>query len=174
MPNEHRSRISAEDRERLGETGYKRALAYERLGVDPKDVQQLPYFRGQLRRIARHVNLGVQPEDQSAAFDLLQSSEDDEARKVWNAYNSVPESYRRLLPAEAFCHAAGVSPARVLEAIAAVAVRQGAQASAIIASVMHPRVVSKTIERALQDDGVKDRMALHRATGFLPSSGLRR
>lgn len=82
---------------------------------------------------------------------------------------SVPESYRRLLPPEAFCHAAGVSPWRVLEIIAGVAVRQGAQASAIIAAIAHPRVVEKTIDMALQDDGTRERMMLHKAVGFLPS-----
>ena len=48
-------------------------------------------------------------------FDYLRSSEDPDARKVVDVYLSVPESYRRLLPAEAFCRAAGVSPERVLE-----------------------------------------------------------
>jgi len=41
----------------------------------------------------------------------------------------------KLLHAEAFCHAAGVSPYRVLELITVVAVRQGAPASAIVAAV---------------------------------------
>jgi hypothetical protein len=62
---------------------------------------------------------------------------DPEARKVLAVYLSVPASYRKLLHAEAFCHAAGVSPYRVLELITVVAVRQGAPASAIVAAVMH-------------------------------------
>ena len=86
-------------------------------------------------------------------------------------YLSVPASYRRLLPVEAFCHAAGVSPWRILEAVTVVAVRQGAQASAVLAALVHPRVVEKTIERALQDDGTKERMMLHKAVGFLPTPG---
>ena len=88
-----------------------------------------------------------------------------------DVYLSVPESYRRLLPVEAFCLAAGVSPWRVLEGITVVAVRQGAQASAILAAVVHPSVVEKTVERALQDDGTKERMMLHKAVGFLPTRG---
>lgn len=85
------------------------------------------------------------------------------------AYRSVPASYRKLLPVEAFCRAAGVSPIRILEAITVVAVRQGAEPSAIIASIAHPGVVQKTVENALQDDGTEDRMMLHKAVRFPPT-----
>ena len=171
MVNGKRGRIPAEERKR-SQTGYKRALAYGRLGIHPNDVQRMPFFQAELARIGRLLNLGrAQDEPIVCPFNLLQSSEDADARKAWNAYDSVPESYRRLLPAEVYCHAADVCPTRVLTAIAAEAVRQGVQASAIVASVMHPRVVKKTIERALQDDGTKERMMLHRATGFVPGRG---
>jgi hypothetical protein len=154
-----------------GETAYKRELAYERLGIDSKDVQYVPFFATQLRLIARRINHGANRSAPSTlpvrALDYLRSTEDPEARKVADAYFSVPESYRRLLLPEAFCHAAGVSPWRVLEIITAVAVRQTAQASAIIAAIAHPRVVEKTIDRALQDDGTRERMILHKAVGFL-------
>jgi hypothetical protein len=39
----------------------------------------------------------------------------------------------------------------------------------MIAALAHPRVVEKTIERALTDEGIADRMALHKAMGFLPT-----
>jgi hypothetical protein len=158
-----------------GETAYKRELAYERLGINPTDVQCVPFFATQLRRIARRVNHRVNRDEASTspvrALDFLRFSEDPEARKVVDAYFSVPESYRRLLRPEAFCHAAGVSAWRVLEIIAGTAVRQGAQASAVIAAIAHPRVVEKTIDRALQDDGTRERMMLHKAVGFLSTPG---
>jgi hypothetical protein len=110
-----------------GQTAYKRQLAYRHLGINPKDVQYLPFVARQLRRIARRINHTAnrgEPSDPSdlssqpvRALDYLRSSDDPEAQKVVNAYFSVPESYRRLLPLEAFCHAAGVSPWRVLECI---------------------------------------------------------
>lgn len=83
------------------------------------------------------------------------------------AYNRVPESYRRLLPPEVYCHVANASPWKILEIVAGVAVRQGAQAAAIVAAIQHPRVVQKTVERALQDDGVREREILHKACGFI-------
>jgi hypothetical protein len=101
-------------------------------------------------------------------FECLQYSSDPDGLRALNLYRSVPASYRRLLPAEAFCQAASVSPQAVLANIAAGAVRINASAAAIIAAVMHPRVVAKTVERALQNDGVRDRMMLHKAFGFIP------
>jgi len=157
-----------------GQTAYKRNLAYRRLGINPKDVQCIPFFASQLRRIAR-TGRGAGREDQLAApvspLDYLASSDDPEARKVLERYYSVPESYRRLLRPEDFCHAAGVSPWRVLECITVAAVRQGAQMAAIVAAALQPRVVEKTVERALQDDGTRERMMLLKGTGFLPTWG---
>jgi hypothetical protein len=153
----------------VDQTDYKRELAYKRLGINPKDVQCVPFLATQLRRIARAVRGADKhgpPAEPVRALDLLQGSEDPEARKVADAYLSVPESYRRLLPPEAFCHAAGVSPWRVLEIITVVAVREAGQGAAIIGSLLYPRVVAKTVERALQDDGIRERMMLLKATRF--------
>jgi len=152
-----------------GQTVYKRALAYQHLGIQPESVERVPFLWPNLRGIAHRLNRGrAKDAPPVSALDLLQWSEDPEARKVLQKYLSVPESYRRLLPAEAYCCAAGVSPFRVLEVIAGVAVRLGAQTSAVLAAVWHPRVVEKTIEMALTDEGIADRNALHRATGFTP------
>ena len=71
--------------------------------------------------------------------------------------------------AEAYCQAARVSPWRVLEAITVVAVREGAQASAIFAAISYPRVVAKTVERALEDAGSSERKMLLEAMGFVPT-----
>ena len=167
MAHEHKRLNSTDFRTGVGQTAYKRRLAYERLGVDPKDVKTVPFLRYNLRHIARTINQGVDSSSQQRPLDYLLSSEDPEARKLANVYLSVPESYRKLLPAEAFCLAAGVSPYRALEIITGTAVRMGAMASTVVASVMQPRVVQKTIERALQDDGSRERGMLFKATGLI-------
>jgi hypothetical protein len=118
-----------------GQTAYRRHLAYRYLGLEPKDVATVTFFRANLRRIARCINLGhsgapVRP------FEYLASTADPEARKVLKAYESVPASYRKLLPPEAFCQAAGVSPWYILEIITAIAVRTGVQASSVLAAAM--------------------------------------
>jgi hypothetical protein len=154
----------------IGQTDYKRELAYQRLGINPKDVQCIPFFATQLRRIARTVRGADKHRSHTTpvrALDFLEYSEDPEARKVLEVYRSVPESYRRLLRPEDFCHAAGVSPWRTLEIIAGVVVRHEAQASAVIAALVRPRVVMKTVEMALRDEGIRDRVVFHKATGFM-------
>src|SRR5262245_3468598 len=171
MANKHRTPIATEDQARLGQTAYKRALAFAHLGIDPASVPCIPFFRANLTRIGRLLNHPrIKPEPDARPirpFDCLQFTDHPDACKVSRVYRSVPESYRRLLPPEAFCVAAGVSPFRVLELIAAGATRQTGQASAIIAALWHPQVVAKTIERALQDGGTREREMLFRACGFM-------
>jgi hypothetical protein len=103
-----------------GQTAYKCASGYQRLGVDPKNLQRVPLFAKQLKNIARAVRgaVGI-----THAFDLLLGSEDADARKVSDAYRSVPPSYRRLMAPEAFCLAADVAPDRVLEIVVTAAMR---------------------------------------------------
>jgi hypothetical protein len=154
-----------------GQTAYKRKLAYRRLGINPKDVQCIPFLATQLRRIARTLRCVDTDNPDAPPFrplDYLRFSEDPEARKVLEVYDSVPESYRRLLRPEDFCHAAGVSPWLVLDTVTLVAVRLGAMGSAIAAAIVLPSVVQKTVDRALGDDRnlVASKMLL-RATGFL-------
>jgi hypothetical protein len=143
------------------QTDYKRALGYQQLGVDPKNLQRVPFFAIQLKSIARAA-------DVTRAFDLLQGSDDPDARKVSDAYLSVRASYRRLLAPEAFCLAAGVPPNRVLEIVTVIAVRRTGQTSTIVGALALPRVVEKTVKRALQDDGTRERAMLLKAMGFLP------
>ena len=154
-----------------GQTDYKRSLAYKRLGLNPAEVETVPFLGVNLRRIARLINRGAEPGERVRPLDYLQASDDPDARKVSGVYRSVPESYRRLLPPEAFCQAAGVSPEKVLQAITVVAVLRGSRASAVVAASMHPAVVDKTVQRALEDDGTAERMMIHKALGLLPTWG---
>jgi len=99
----------------------------------------------------------------------LASSDHPDAKRVLLVFYSVPASHRRALPVEAYCVAANVSPASILGIITSEIVRLGVQASTIIAAVNHPRVVQKSVEMALTDDGILDRNLLAKATGFLPA-----
>jgi hypothetical protein len=153
-----------------GQTFYKRQLAYEHLGISPGDVQIVPFFVDQLKRIARRIKWGAgNASSPSAAqpLEFLRWSEDPEAREVLAVYLSVPKSYRRLLPPEAFCRAAKVSPERVLDCITAAATQLGVRGSSIVAAILQPRVVEKLGERALTDNAAAT--ILLSATGFLPS-----
>jgi hypothetical protein len=152
-----------------GQTAYKRRLAYAHLGINPSDVRPVAFFRENLRRIARQINRGRARDQIIHPFDYLLSSADPDGRKVAKLYLSVPASHRRLLPPQAFCQAAGVSPYRVLEIITGAAVRFGAEASMVLAATMLEDVVQKLIDKALQPDGDKDRELYFRLAQYLPT-----
>lgn len=175
MTGKENAANQAVSRTDISQTDYKRSLAYQCLGVDPSRVQTVPFLRANLKRIARLLNRSRGNNETNHSrihpLELLGFSDDAQARKVREVYLSVPASYRRLLPPEAFCHAAGVSPWRILETIAAVVVRVEAQASAVVASVLSLSVVQKTIDQALQDGGARESLIVLKAVGFLPTWG---
>lgn len=178
-----------------------RALAYAKLGVTERDTHAGPQITPELATIAKTIRRAGQPQVTHRVLDsrghgttleedtryvvpygpgadlltswpsYLQACDDPDARKVLTVYYELPPYQRAALPIEAFCLAATVSPIRVLELLVGACVRMGTRASTIIAATNHPRVVQKTIDMALTDEGGADRAVLHRATGFLPSPG---
>lgn len=177
----------------------RRLSAYRALGLRVEDVRAAPQITPQLRAISAVLRREDQPRVTTRVFgdgdDLpvtettthtpprgpgadvarswpwyLETCEDPSARKVLESYYSTLKSYRSVLPIEAFCVAAGVSPFRILELLTGALVRVGATASTIVAAVNHPRVVQKTVDMALTDDGHDDRSDLHKAVGFLPTA----
>jgi hypothetical protein len=155
-----------------GQTLYKRQLAYDQLGIVPASVEIVPMLSIQFRRIARAASTlnGCEKwTTTESVMSLLQSSNESDANKLLKAYRSVPASYRKLLPPEAYCLAAGVPAARALELMTVVAVRQTANASAILCAIMHPSVVQTTVKAALTRGGSRERRMLHQAMGFIRS-----
>jgi hypothetical protein len=100
---------------------------------------------------------------------ILKLSDLPDAQAVANLYLSLEPEVARKLPIEAYCYAAKISPGRVFEMLTAVLVRQGANAMTLITAVWTPRLVEKSVEMGLRDDGVKDREMMYKATGFLPT-----
>jgi hypothetical protein len=99
----------------------------------------------------------------------LEASTDPDARAILRAYHLLPKYLSRAVPIESFCIAAKVSSVRALEIIVVTCMRLGVQAENIIAAVNRPRIVQKTVDMAMTDEGVEDRMMFHKATGFLPT-----
>jgi hypothetical protein len=141
-------------------------LAYATLGIDGGAVLSLPPITSQLRMIAsklRKRRLPVSP------FYYLNCAPGDDARRIVEAYYSLPKNQRELVPIEAYCLAVGVNSTDILETIVRAIASVSRQASAAIASANHPAVVEKTVEMALTDEGIEDRTTLHKAVGFLPT-----
>lgn len=154
-----------------------RADAYARLRIDGAAVLRLPQITPELRSIAKVIRRDAPygaGSDLARSWPLyLQSSESPHAYKLTEAYldavDAIGKRAADAMPIEAYCLTADVPTMTILEILVGVVVRQGAQASTIIAAVNHPRVVQKTVEMALTDDGIEDRNTLHKAVGFLPT-----
>jgi hypothetical protein len=159
MPKEH-NRIPAKERKRLRQVEYKRRLAFQKLGISPGDVQCMPFVRSSMKSVARILN--------QDPLELLAGCDHPDARAVHDVYSRVPSSYKRFVSVEALCTAARVAPWRVFELIAGLAARDAALGAAVVAAIWGPRLVQRTIKRALLDDGTKERTMLHKATGFVP------
>jgi hypothetical protein len=170
-----------------------RQNALRDLGIDEAAITQQPQITPELAAIAKTLKRAGQPKvtrrvnitgvvesikqrvPYGPGADIVQSwpiylrsSDAPEAQAVLTARLSLSITLRRQLPIEAYCAAASVSSLRILEILVGLIVRRGAQASTIIAAVNQPRVVQKTVEMALTDEGVTDRTNFHKATGFLP------
>ena len=140
---------------------------YKRLGVTIEQVRATPTVTHHLRRLAKAIKV----KDVSIPRDplyYLRASDDPAVRRVLVVRDSIPFGYSRLLPWEAFCVKAEVSPLRLVQAMTDVCRIMSKQFASMIASVNHPAVVEKTVEVALTEGGVKDREFLHKHAGFVP------
>jgi len=149
------------------------AAALAKLNVSESDVAVVPRVTPQIRIIMAELRrMGREQKTEtnvpSEPIYYVDCSDDPEARRFRESWYSVPKSWRKALPLEAYCAASGVSSVRLLSIIVSTVVRLSASASAILAAAYHPQVVRKTVEMALTDEGHEDRVVLHKATGFLP------
>jgi hypothetical protein len=86
---------------------------------------------------------------------------------AWDALSASEQQARGA--ADAVCEQIGFTPVELLRIVADVTCRIAMYKAQIIAAISHPHVVAKTVERALTDEGIADRVALHKAMGFLPT-----
>ena len=140
-----------------------RSAALARLGVSADAVHALPQVTPFLRRRLRMTL--------ATAIGYLRASLQPEARALISLYDSTPftRAERSKLTLEALCAAASISPSLALEMIGGAATRLDLQHAAFVASHAAGRVMKKTVDMALTDEGVHDRTLLHKITGMLPT-----
>ena len=128
-----------------------------------RDVQ--PAFEGTIAGICETV---ISLEEFIGMARWAKESDPRVARflETWDALSASEQQPRA---ADAVCKRIGLAPLDLLKAVADAACRVSMYTAQIIAAVSHPLVVEKTVERALTDEGIADRMAFHKATGFLPT-----
>lgn len=109
---------------------------------------------------------------QDLAIEYLRGSADPISRKWLEAYDSLPKTYRELLPIEAFCVAIGVEPKKLLGLIVEETVDGSGEVSRMLAAFAHPEVVKSTVANAMLpgSEGARDRDMLHKHQGFVPTN----
>jgi hypothetical protein len=99
----------------------------------------------------------------------LRAADGPEARKILELWSSTSTTYRRVLPFEAFCVAAGVQPAMMF-AIAAVQICfEGGDAAKALAAITRGDAVDGWLERARTPGGWRERRMLAQQIGFVPA-----
>jgi hypothetical protein len=174
----------------------RRESAYRIMGTTALAVMTAPHITPQLKEIARLIrregmpkvtrrieNVVINSETVHAPVygpgaDLvtswpyyLKASPAPEARQVLGKWYLLPIYLRRVVSIESCCVAAGICPTVIVPVLIECIRQMAGQMSAILAYVNQPRVVEKTIEMALTDDGLQDRRDFHKATGWLPTPG---
>ncbi len=103
-------------------------------------------------------------------WDYLRGSSKPQARALVDARfrRGLTDKQAAMLPFEAFCVAADVSPQDALGLITSEVFDQSSKASALLAATQHPAVTRATIEAALSPLGTPEKKMLHQHAGFLP------
>lgn len=102
-------------------------------------------------------------------INYLSASDSSSARLWLQEWKKISEKDRIVLPIEAVCIMAGVSPLEILGAVLMAAKNLKAQESALSAILAHPDVLKSTIKASKGKFGFSDRKLLHEAVGFLPT-----
>lgn len=144
----------------------RRKEALARLGVQPYALRTLSPISAQLGLLMKQMKKHKLPAD---PYFYLKCVPGTGVAKLLELYYGMPAHLRKIPPIEAYCFAAHIPPVELLDLITKAIGMVSRQLSGVLANATHPRVVEKTVEMALTDEGIDDRMALHKATGFIPT-----
>lgn len=127
-----------------------------------------PTFDGTIASACESIGISVEEFIGMARWAKESDARVAQLLDTWDALD--PSEQRATGTADAVRKQAGLAPVDLLRVVADVTCRVEAYRAQIIAAVSHPDVVAKTVERALTDKGIADRILLAKATGFLPVS----
>ena len=104
-----------------------------------------------------------------AVLEYLRASDRPEAREILELWVSTSTTYRRVLPFEAFCVAAGVKPMDMFVIVAMQICFEGGDAEKALASITRGDAVDGWLERARTPGGWRERRMLAQQIGFVPA-----
>jgi hypothetical protein len=125
-----------------------------------------PAFDGTIASAGESVGISL---EQMIEMMRWAKESDPRVAQFLEAWDALDPSERHASgTADAVRQQVGLKIVELLRIVAEMTYRIAMYKSQISAAMSHPEVVAKTVERALTDDGIADRMMLHKATGFLP------
>lgn len=133
--------------------------AYERLGITKEEMNAAPRITHILREL---------PGKLDRAIEFLRGSGEPDARKWLGVYDSVPVSYRKLLPFEAYCVAAGTTTRRMLEVVTGACFEQSDAVAALLSKTAKPAILQRSIKLAQKPKQWEDRKMIMQHEGYAP------
>lgn len=144
----------------------RRNAAFATLKIAPETVRLQPPITAQLRMLSERLKKRNLP---SSPIFYLKAAGSPEAQRILSLYYSLPRDQRDLVPLEGYSLAVGLKSTDLLDLLIHTVTTFSRQQSAMTAAANQPRIVEKSVEMALTDDGIDDRTLLAKATGFLPT-----
>lgn len=140
----------------------RKEAALGRIKVTKEQLKQAPDITSVLKDI---------PKGRILAFRAMRFSDNPVIRQFLAFHDRLPKGDRTYLSIEAIAIAADVQPAYLLGEIL-LAMREFSVSSVKAIGIgRHPEVMTKTIESALTNGGVRDREMVHSMLGALPQKG---
>ena len=139
-----------------------------RMGIAKRDLERSPQISEMIGRMYGTPN---HPHNPRKSIDDLRFSADPIAIRFLEVYDSLPALDRKLVPLEAICMKAEISPQSFLGCVFLVRQSLSKAESAMVAVNSFPNVVRKMVEYAEMPGGETDRRMLAQcpAVGFLPT-----
>lgn len=118
------------------------------------------------------------------AMEILEADDSPDAIAIIEKWNSVSDTYRKVLRCEDFALAAGLSNRRFIEVLSGAIMQQAQDVTRMLVATAQPKVTKTTIRRATQrkpildvagnvvgyDEGdFKSQELFHKITGMLPT-----
>ena len=138
--------------------------ALKRLGLTSEQVKGLP----QLKPIFSQAVGGI-----NAVLESLRGSDDEGAQKFISRYDDLSADDKRRLRLEEISLGAGVPPRELVGIVASCLLENSQSLGRIIAATSAPRVIKKTVKRAMDDsnpDALDYTKAVLQGVGFLPTA----
>lgn len=132
--------------------------AYVYLEIDRETVEAQP-------RVSQHFKY-VGGEDR--VWEILESSDSPEARKLCAIRSKLTKSQRDQVPFEAFAVAAGLSTKKAFGAVSEALVEYSQDISKLLLHTAAPILMEKAIAHASEADGVSERKTLLMTVGIVP------